>query len=286
MTKESYVYLNNEYAKYLENGFSNVSFLEILSANSSFKKNKELTSNLVNSFELKNKDSINILILESDNYYDEMFSKLGKVYHSFEECLKKEVFISMIVFTGGEDVDPSLYGQQKNIKTYSNINRDLKEVEIFNMFRHSKILKVGICRGGQFLTVMNGGTLIQHVNNHNVKHIVESSEDLAKITNKKRMFHPFFEVTSSHHQMFNPYNLKEDVDFILLAWSEYFQSDVYEGEKNNENISLPSNFLEPEIVYYPKTNSLAIQGHPEWTQNSPFEKISLCLIENYNNLKK
>lgn len=52
----------------------------------------------------------------------------------------------VVLFTGGEDVDPSLYGCEKHITTYSNLKRDLAEKEIFEKVRKDQLC-VGICRG-------------------------------------------------------------------------------------------------------------------------------------------
>ena len=52
----------------------------------------------------------------------------------------------IILFTGGEDVDPSVYGCKKHPTTYSNINRDLQEKEVFDHIKPNQ-LAVGICRG-------------------------------------------------------------------------------------------------------------------------------------------
>lgn len=52
----------------------------------------------------------------------------------------------VILFTGGEDVDPSIYGKRKHPETHSNLKRDLKEKEIFEKIRPNQ-LAVGICRG-------------------------------------------------------------------------------------------------------------------------------------------
>lgn len=52
----------------------------------------------------------------------------------------------LVIFTGGEDVTPSLYGCRKHPSTYSNAVRDLEEKEIFNMIKPNQIA-LGICRG-------------------------------------------------------------------------------------------------------------------------------------------
>lgn len=52
----------------------------------------------------------------------------------------------IVVFTGGEDVDPSLYGATKHPKTYSNLERDLYEKSVFDKINPNQLV-VGICRG-------------------------------------------------------------------------------------------------------------------------------------------
>lgn len=70
-------------------------------------------------------------------------------------------------------------------------------------------------------------------------------------------------------------------DYELLAYSEYFQSKTYLNG-NNEEIELPKDFLEPEIVYYKNTNALCIQGHPEWSHcEKRTSNMCLNLIDKY-----
>lgn len=52
----------------------------------------------------------------------------------------------IVIFTGGEDVDPSLYYCKPHPTTYSNLRRDLVEKEEFKKIRPDQ-LAVGICRG-------------------------------------------------------------------------------------------------------------------------------------------
>lgn len=60
----------------------------------------------------------------------------------------------IVLFTGGEDVDPSLYGKEKHPRTSSNIERDKKELEIFNKIRPDQ-LALGICRGLKLWLTLN-----------------------------------------------------------------------------------------------------------------------------------
>jgi gamma-glutamyl-gamma-aminobutyrate hydrolase PuuD len=51
----------------------------------------------------------------------------------------------ILLFTGGEDVTPSLYGH-KNLASYANLSRDRFESEIYIKYGINKNC-IGICRG-------------------------------------------------------------------------------------------------------------------------------------------
>lgn len=174
---------------------------------------------------------------------------------SFEDVVKKDkisgkkTIPDLILFTGGEDVSPNYYGENVGKNTHNNQVRDNLEGQIFNYFRSNKIPKLGICRGSQFLTVMNNGMLIQDVTGHTKSHLI-SDINFGE-----------YEVSSTHHQMMYPFILYSE-NYKILAFSTYFQSSVYLNG-NNDQIELIPDFVEPEIVFYPRTNCLAMQPHPE-----------------------
>jgi len=67
-----------------------------------------------------------------------------------------------IVFTGGEDVDPSRYGRDDARELCDvDAERDAFEWELRNANGHLPTL--AICRGSQLLNVYHGGTLIPHL---------------------------------------------------------------------------------------------------------------------------
>ena len=156
----------------------------------------------------------------------------------------------IVLFTGGEDVDPSLYGCEKHYTTCSNLKRDLEEKAEFEKVK-SHQLCLGICRGSQFLCVMNGGKLIQNVSRHatfGTHPIINARDDFDR-----------YEITSTHHQMQYPFNLERGVDYDVLYYASR-RSEFYEGDRIME----PS--CEPEVVLYYKEGMpkcLAVQGHPE-----------------------
>lgn len=69
-----------------------------------------------------------------------------------------------LLLTGGEDVDPSYYGQEKHETTqFDTYGRDQLEITLSKIFLADKKPILGICRGCQVLAVAAGGTLFQHV---------------------------------------------------------------------------------------------------------------------------
>ena len=52
----------------------------------------------------------------------------------------------VVLFTGGEDVDPSLYGCKREQYTHSNKERDLAEKKVFESVKPTQLC-LGICRG-------------------------------------------------------------------------------------------------------------------------------------------
>lgn len=173
----------------------------------------------------------------------------------------------IVLFTGGEDVTPSLYGCKKHHSTYCNQTRDLAEKEVFNKIKENQIA-LGICRGSQFLCVMNGGLLVQNVTNHAIgrTHGITDGEFV-------------YQITSTHHQMQYPYNLDKS-EYDVLFISEDSLSNTYDGDKIDENML--RNHGEPEIVLYHKPGfpkCLAVQGHPEMIPESPVAKMIANLIK-------
>ena len=69
-----------------------------------------------------------------------------------------------VVLTGGEDVEPSLYGQDRVEQCgASNPGRDATEIALVRAARDLKRPVLAICRGPQLLNVALGGTLFQDI---------------------------------------------------------------------------------------------------------------------------
>lgn len=110
----------------------------------------------------------------------------------------------ILVFPGGEDINPECYGMERPEKGWFNLQRDNLEMSILKEERMGRILvkkTVGICRGHQLLNVGFGGSLVYDIpstfgESHKGIHPVNWILD-----NPMRELYP--EVNSMHHQGFS-----------------------------------------------------------------------------------
>jgi putative glutamine amidotransferase len=111
-----------------------------------------------------------------------------------------------LLLPGGWDVDPALYGQAPDPKI-GEIDRELDDTELrlFQAARSRELPVMGICRGQQVINVAMGGSLVQHLEGHEVRafgrrHLahsieVDPSSELGRVAAGTTL-----EVNSLHHQ--------------------------------------------------------------------------------------
>lgn len=161
----------------------------------------------------------------------------------------------VVVFTGGADINPEIYGKEAHPTTYFSRQRDKYEIEAFNAMRPDQ-LAVGLCRGCQMLAALNGAILIQNVSSH-----AGCGQHRIHNANGKT-----FSIVSIHHQMIYPWDLPED-EYDVLYWADHL-SRYYEGDGVDPEVM--KNNVEPEIAVFHKENlpkCLCIQGHPEMMEH-------------------
>jgi len=116
-----------------------------------------------------------------------------------------------LILAGGEDCDPSVYGQEKHPTTETmDPRRQSNDITLARAARERGIPTLGICLGVQVMNVAAGGTLIQDINSAietAIEHASEPSDrgrhgvtiepgtKLASILGDRQL-----EVNSSHHQ--------------------------------------------------------------------------------------
>ena len=177
-----------------------------------------------------------------------------------ENRLRKDpTSIRIVFFSWGADVSPSLYGENQSSHTQCvDAERDDHERELFNLARTANIPMIGICRGAQFLCVMSGGRLCQHLGGHVLEH--DHGEFHAIVARDVDGREIDLECSSTHHQMQLPPTGAE-----VVAWAEPRLANGLYLDGNDRPIS-PE--IEYEAVYYPQIRSLGIQWHPEWMDQS------------------
>lgn len=158
----------------------------------------------------------------------------------------------IVFFVGGADVNPALYDEAALQGTRFSEPTDKRDLQGFRI-GHDKF-KVGICRGGQFLNVMNGGKLWQHVDGHTRYHdLVDSFTG--------EVVH----VSSTHHQQFRP-NFKHAVVIATARESTMKFAALQRWKLTNNGTPSDNHFkIDHEVVWYPNTRSLCFQPHPEYT---------------------
>jgi len=111
-----------------------------------------------------------------------------------------------LLLPGGWDVDPARYGEKPGEKV-GDIDPELDETEIrlFTEARQRGLPVLGICRGQQVINVAMGGSLIQHLDGHEVrafgrKHLAHAAAvDPASEIGQAAGGHEI-QVNSLHHQ--------------------------------------------------------------------------------------
>lgn len=173
-----------------------------------------------------------VLVLQGDSYeaVGAMFASHGyDVLYGTGKLSQAD----LVVFTGGSDVSPYIYGEEPDGARGCDPVRDELERDIYNICQDRSIPVVGICRGGQLLNVLNGGRMIQHLGE-------TISGDVLVTT---VLGDDFLEMMMriDHHQGM----LAEDSSDVF-AWNE--------GHSEWPDYA----------IFYPETKSLCFQPHPEW----------------------
>ncbi|TMC76566.1 MAG: gamma-glutamyl-gamma-aminobutyrate hydrolase family protein [Chloroflexi bacterium] len=112
-----------------------------------------------------------------------------------------------LLLPGGWDVDPAFYGEPKDDKV-GPIDRELDETELrlFQQAREKEIPVLGICRGQQVINVALGGSLVQHLEDHDVRgfgrshlahtiEVIDPGSELGRAAGEHKI-----RVNSFHHQ--------------------------------------------------------------------------------------
>ena len=163
-------------------------------------------------------------------------------------------YISMIILTGGQNVDPKFYGEPKTIDSDDyHLQRDIFELALIKEAIKQKKPIFSVCRGTQLFNVAMGGTLYQDIEDH-------WQDCSAEYTTQRLMTEPdtvlreiygeISHINSFHHQ-----SIKDLAPNLKIAAHDP-QDGIIEAVMSTDDVAF-----------------LGVQWHPEFLfENRPKDK--------------
>ena len=167
-------------------------------------------------------------------------------------CLKEYLSrVGALIFIGGLDYPPELYGQQVHPKTEPAHERRVKSDRILlELALEMKLPILGICAGMQLLNIYFGGRLIQHIDamdthfgeKYHPIHIL-GGRWLPQIFSREEIT-----VNSNHHQAVDPEHIGKGLQVVAKAEDGMIEALEYESEQMVLGIQWhPERIIDPEV---------------------------------------
>lgn len=130
-----------------------------------------------------------------------------------------------VLFTGGLDYPPELYGQKPHPSVEEQARERVQsDMDLMRLTLDSPKPALGICAGLQLMNICAGGALVQHLDGaeaHKAEHMEKDSSHPAKVE-KGTLLHRIFGqdeivVNSAHHQAADPKGLGKGLKVSALA---------------------------------------------------------------------
>src|SRR4051812_40719078 len=168
---------------------------------------------------MKKKIGISLTKTNFQNYWDwltpgQLENNIELIELNFERNNPEDIYqCDGFVLTGGVDTHPSLYNGKtvyNNSPSAFQVERDVFEEKICRYSQLNKVPVLGICRGMQLINVLEGGKLIQDLDNGNERHRKEESDKVHSIiAEDNSLLHNVSgsltgRVNSAHHQAIDP----------------------------------------------------------------------------------
>ena len=219
---------------------------------------------------------------ENDLQYDVELVELSFVKNNLADIFSCDSFI----LTGGVDVDPSFYNGNKmynNKPSSYQTDRDNFEKIIFEYAQTHSLPVLAICRGMQLVNVLQGGKLIQDLDELNNIHrkdgdidkqhevVAEKESLLLQITKSTKG-----NINSAHHQAINKNNLGNNL--LINAFAKDGTAEGLEFENKNNKAFLLCVQWHPERIINKEENEFSINiknRFLEETRKSIMKKLSV-----------
>jgi putative glutamine amidotransferase len=166
-----------------------------------------------------------------------------------------------LLITGGADLDPALYGEAPQGAHPPDHGRDALDADALTEAQDRGIPVLGICRGLQAINVLSGGSLLQHVEDHESppypERAAEATRHPMRVVPGTRLHRLVdhavtIEVNSFHHQAVHVNRLAPGLHASGLV--RHGEHDLVEALEADEGRWL-----------------MAVQCHPERRDSSPTE---------------
>jgi gamma-glutamyl-gamma-aminobutyrate hydrolase PuuD len=200
------------------------------------------------------------------NVYDHMGTTelfLGRGWKMVENINDADI----VCLNGGMDIATEIYGETSAYRGVPETMspRDKMEVAMYNMALERGKFILGICRGAQLANCLNGGKLWQHISNHGTGHMMYDLKT-----------HEHIFTTSVHHQEMIP---GPGAEIIAVAAQATQKIDARGVQMFQPFKKTDEDGDDVEVLWYPRTRSLCIQGHPEFAPETNFAKYCFKLTE-------
>jgi putative glutamine amidotransferase len=163
-----------------------------------------------------------------------------------------------VLFSGGEDLDPKLYGEQRHPRAEPiDPDRQQFELALLAEVERRRVPALGVCLGSQLMNVHRGGSLIQFLPEHGRPEPIEHR----KVVDGDRRLHP---VTIDPDSMLGRAIGKTEI----LANTRHKQAISRVGKNLKVTAHAPDGVVEaiedPSLPLF-----LAVQWHPENLSTAP-----------------
>ncbi|MBB5645570.1 gamma-glutamyl-gamma-aminobutyrate hydrolase family protein [Pedobacter cryoconitis] len=228
---------------------------------------------------MKKKIGISYTETNFQNYWNwftpaDLGDNLELIELSFEKNNVKDIELCAgFLLTGGIDVTPSFYGGALEYPGQPDIflpERDEFEKLIYDYSQALKIPVLGICRGMQYINILEGGKVLEDIGSANLIHKKETEDKVHYVNiGHNSMLYAIIGsengiVNSAHHQGVNGYSLSKNLIANCYADSP---DQLIEGLEFKDKTD--------------KSFMLAVQWHPERMKEKEINPLSQKLKDRF-----
>lgn len=175
----------------------------------------------------------------------------------------------LVVFTGGADISPTMYGEPTHGTTKASPYRDDEDRSNYIKATSLGIPLLGICRGAQFICAMSGGSLYQDVDDHcHGDHGITNLETGEVIV-----------TNSVHHQGCIP------GPDAITHWLATHKCKATRWDSVVKKFVTVEIAELAEIFTVPRIKAVCVQGHPEFDSDAlrlaPLRRTVMQLVDSF-----